>query len=332
MEAAGMNDMASLVDLSAIAHGQRAAAWTNAAPLILPGLSVGDLDADLQRGDILSIPMGGGSLWAIRSPAAIVTYAPSPERSHTRYGFTLLLQRSGASEVFQKRQRGSVSAGDICLIDERFPFRIKGHGFGETLFLRMPREPVLSRHPHLQHRTAVAMHGVQPGVRLLADMLASILVTAPFMGSGQRQSALLAFIHLLGAAETAIDDLSGVPLWRIQAALSYIDLNFVHPGLCAEDVADAQQISRRRLDQLLHAAIGVSVTRQIWTRRLEQSAADLRDPARASLTVALIAFANGFEDAAHFTRAFKVRYGQSPSEWRKRHIGADAARQIDQVC
>jgi AraC family transcriptional activator of tynA and feaB len=318
-----MNDVASLVDLSAITQGQRAAAWKNAAPLILPGLSVCDLDGDLQAGDIRRIPMGGGSLWAISSPAAIVTYTPSFQRNDARHGFTLLMQRSGATDVCQKRQSGSIAPGDVCLIDEQYPFRLEGHGFGELLFLRMPRDPVLSRHPALQHQTAVAMRHFDPGVRLLADMLDSILLTAPLMGEGQRRATLVAFIHLLGAADISGDVLADPAGWRIQAALSYIDLNFVLPGLRADDVADAQQISRRRLDQLLHAAIGSSVTRQIWTRRLEQAAADLRDPARAALTVAQIAFANGFEDAAHFTRAFKVRYEASPLQWRNRHIHAD---------
>jgi AraC family transcriptional activator of tynA and feaB len=322
MEAVGMNDVASLVDLSAITQGQRVAAWKNAAPLIFPGLSVCDLDADLQGGDIRRIPMGGGSLWAIRSPAAIVSYAPSFERNDARHGFTLLMQRSGMSDVCQKRQSGSIAAGDICLIDEQYPFRLEGHGFGELLFLRMPRDPVLSRHPHLQHQTAVTMRNMQPGVRLLADMLASILLSAPFMSEGQRRATLVGFIHLLGAADGAEDEFADPARWRIQAALSYIDLNFVHPGLRADDVADAQQISRRRLDQLLHAAIGISVTRRIWSRRLEQAAADLRDPTRAAWTVAQIAFANGFEDAAHFTRAFKLRYDDSPLQWRNRQIHA----------
>ena len=70
------------------------------------------------------------------------------------------------------------------------------------------------------------------------------------------------------------------------------------------------------VDQLLHEAIGMSITGQIWSRRLDQAAADLRDPLRASAAAAQIAFANGFEDSAHFTRAFKRRFGQSPAQWR----------------
>ena len=51
-------------------------------------------------------------------------------------------------------------------------------------------------------------------------------------------------------------------------------------------------------------------------RRLEQAAADLTDPRYQSRAVSQIAFANGFEDAAHFSRAFKGRFGRTPRDWR----------------
>jgi AraC-like DNA-binding protein len=102
----------------------------------------------------------------------------------------------------------------------------------------------------------------------------------------------------------------------VQAALSFIELNFAVHGLSADDVAQAQRISRRRLDQLLRETIGLTITSQIWKRRLDQAAADLADPARATVTAAQIAFSNGFEDAAHFTRAFRRSHGHSPLQWR----------------
>jgi len=34
--------------------------------------------------------------------------------------------------------------------------------------------------------------------------------------------------------------------------------------------------------------------------------------------VSEIAFGLGFNDAAHFSRAFRVRFGASPREWRAR--------------
>ena len=88
------------------------------------------------------------------------------------------------------------------------------------------------------------------------------------------------------------------------------------PTITAEGVAMDQRISRRRLDQLMLQSFGHSIASHLWSRRLEQAAVDLRDPSRANQSIAQIAFANGFEDAAHFTRAFKRRFSQTPRQWR----------------
>ena len=49
---------------------------------------------------------------------------------------------------------------------------------------------------------------------------------------------------------------------------------------------------------------------------LKQGAGHLRNPNRLGQTIAQIAFANGFGDAAHFTRSFKHRYLAIPGQWR----------------
>jgi AraC family transcriptional activator of tynA and feaB len=317
MEADFLKGVPLLLDLSTVAEAERAAAWRGAAPFLFPGLSVSHLDAQRPIGDIRCVHMGSGSLWAVRSPSATVRYAPAPEQIGEANGITLLMQSAGATEVRQKQRAATMAAGDMCLIDEQFPFILESNGPSEIVFLRMPRSLVLSRHPHLEHQTAMAMRGGEAGVSLLGDTLSSALLTVPFMPESRRPAALTALIHLLGTAEVAEEEQPAALPWRIRAALSFIDVNFVIAGLAAEQVAQAQRISRRRLDQLLREATGLSITSHIWKRRLEQSALDLCDPARATCTASQIAFANGFEDAAHFTRAFKRRYGHSPLQWRQ---------------
>ena len=102
----------------------------------------------------------------------------------------------------------------------------------------------------------------------------------------------------------------------MRRALDFIEFNLSVAGLTAEIVAQDQHISRRRLDQLMQESCGQSIAGHLWSRRLEQAATDLRDPLKIKLSVAQIAFANGFEDAAHFTRAFKKRFGSTPGQWR----------------
>ena len=132
----------------------------------------------------------------------------------------------------------------------------------------------------------------------------------------QRTAALASVVQILGVPRLpGGDSLASRNTERIAATLAFIDAELADPTLSAQRVADAQGLSRRRLDQIL-ATLGTSLSAQIWARRLAQAASDLIDPRFSDRTVTQIAFGVGFEDAAHFTRAFKRRYEVTPREWR----------------
>ena len=59
-----------------------------------------------------------------------------------------------------------------------------------------------------------------------------------------------------------------------------------------------------------------SLSDWIWAQRLDAARRDLCDPALAARSISEIAFAWGFNDAAHFSRAFRARFGCSPRELR----------------
>ena len=306
----------SLLDLSSVDEERRAGVWALAATSVFPGLSINDLPEAAPVGQIRSIPMGGGSLWSILSPPVMVSYSPATGMEDSRSSISLMMLMDGAMVVGQSHRACELNAGDLCLIDERFPFHLHGQGRSELVFLRMPRRAVLSRHPYLEHRTAGLLARDDPGALLLRDTLQNVVQSAPDLREDQRSSVLSAMVQLLGAAASPrsaqVDDVN----WRVRAAMAFIEMNLGDGDLTADQVARAQGVSRRRLDQVLRRAMGVSVTGQIWNRRLEQAAADLVDPRFRAQSVSQIAFGAGFEDAAHFSRAFKARFGHTPRDWR----------------
>lgn len=310
------SDAAALVDLSVVDEEARASVWSGIVPSLFPGLSVQRIERGADVGNIRRISLDQGELWAVRSPAAGVSYVPAGLARDRQ--FSVMLQLSGCTDVRQRHRSCRLDAGDLCLLDEHSAFAIDGCAAAEILFMRLPREPTLRRHPNLEHHVATTLCASAPGTAIVARMLSATLDSGPFLSDTQRRAALIGTMELLGMLECQPRVGGGRAWWRVQAALSFIELNFGTPGLGAEDVAQAQHISRRRLDQLLSETTGTSVTGHIWSRRLEQAAVDLRDPQRVDHTAAQIAFANGFEDAAHFTRAFKRRYDLSPQQWRMR--------------
>ncbi|MGH2857853.1 MAG: helix-turn-helix domain-containing protein, partial [Solirubrobacteraceae bacterium] len=142
--------------------------------------------------------------------------------------------------------------------------------------------------------------------------------TGPF--GGHAASALCDQIAMLLAL--AVGGLhppvkSGSRALLLQAALDELERSLAESDLCPARVAERIGVSTRYLHRLF-ADRGQTVGRCILERRLERCRSDLEDPAGRHLTVAWIACRHGFGDPAYFARAFKRRYGVTPSEHRRR--------------
>jgi AraC-like DNA-binding protein len=304
----------AIVDLGQVEQGQRALTWDVATRAAFPGLSVKLSSPTVPLGMINRLRMGEGEFYEVESAPADVCHQP-PAGSVKSPLLSLMVQAKGNIEVRQAGQSCQLRAGDMCVIDEARGFRLIGEDCSRILFLRMPRATALSRYPFLEKLFVTLFPADEPGVRVLADTLLRFSKEAAPLRQFQRSAMMNAVIQMLGMAEPFVSA-PGTPDWRVARALDYIELNLSVSGLTAESVAGDQRISRRRLDQLMHEAFGHSISSHLWSRRLEQAAADLRDPHRADRSIAQIAFANGFEDAAHFTRAFKRRFLVTPGQWR----------------
>lgn len=316
METVHLDGLSSVVDLSSVERAKRADMWTGAAPSVFPGLCVQEMEADPSLGSILHRRFAQGSLFAISSAPAEVSYAPS-RAGEASQCVTMMLQAEGTTIANQRQRQCELTPGDICFIDERYPFRLSGLDYSQLLLLRMPRAQVMSRFPEMEHLAATLIPGRDPGTSMLAHTVLHLLQVAADLREAQQHATMNAIIQLLGATSGLAVELENMH-WRVQKALDFIELNLSIPGLTAEQIAQAQHISRRRLDQLMRDALGLSITGQIWNRRLQRAADDLRNSRWAGASISQIAFANGFEDPAHFARAFKRRFETTPGQWRTR--------------
>tara|TARA_B100000795_G_scaffold204725_1_gene158307 strand:- start:1117 stop:1644 length:528 start_codon:yes stop_codon:yes gene_type:complete len=98
--------------------------------------------------------------------------------------------------------------------------------------------------------------------------------------------------------------------------LEFMEANFMDCELTPKKIADANGISLRYLHSLFQQA-GMSVSKSMWERRIKATREDLLDPNMNHMRVSGIAFRRGFNDPAHFSRAFKKRFDVSPSKLRK---------------
>lgn len=102
---------------------------------------------------------------------------------------------------------------------------------------------------------------------------------------------------------------------QIVKALRYIRENCKRI-LYVEEVARAAGLSRRVLEKRFRAVLNLSVSEHLRHCRVELITAMLLE---SPMTIAEIALAIGFSDAAHISRYFRSQTGISPQEYRKRH-------------
>jgi AraC-like DNA-binding protein len=268
-------------------------------------------------GSIHGLALGPGQIWTILSPPVQVSYKPRAHSDAAAQLLSVMLQLQGATRASQSGRICELQSEDICIIDGRQPFELEvAEGCSRVMFLRLPRALALSRHPYLERQTAQRFDPDDAGAHLLRTMLLGLLESAPFLQHEQGTLAITGAAHLLGLPRTAEVSRACDLTWRARAALAFIDAELADSSLTADRVADAQGISRRRLDQILLSTLGASVSAHIWLRRLNQAAADLRDVRLANRSVTQIAYCAGFTSSAHFTRAFKRRYQCTPRQWR----------------
>ncbi len=117
-----------------------------------------------------------------------------------------------------------------------------------------------------------------------------------------------------GLVESHLPSRNAHDLMRMRIG-AYIDEHLTDPELSPSRIAAAHFISLRQLHFLFEDG-GTSISRIIRDRRLERCYESLRDDSNAHLSISVIAFANGFTDAAHFSRVFRTHFGFTPSATR----------------
>jgi AraC-like DNA-binding protein len=95
-----------------------------------------------------------------------------------------------------------------------------------------------------------------------------------------------------------------------ERAIRYIDAHLADPELSPRGIAGALGVSLRYLHGVFEDGDSVGAT--ILVRRLDRCRASLADPRERHRSISEIAYQWGFNDAAHFSRTFKARFGASP--------------------
>jgi AraC family transcriptional regulator, positive regulator of tynA and feaB len=259
--------------------------------------------------------LGAGRVVSVQDAASAVERR-AERRDAASETFKLLLQTQGEAMLVHCGQHARLAAGDLVLMDGARPFRMEfGVGYRQDV-VELPRGWVSRRCSALLGRSGERLAAAEPEHQLLFRATSAIVEQLPRLAATQRAPLLDAVMGLLAAfacpqpaASSRTDD-------RFTRACADLDAHLADPDLDAARLARLQGISRRHLDAVF-AARGESPERRIWARRLERIRQALQDPACSGRSLIEIAFAWGFNSQAHFSRAFRRQYGQSPSAFRR---------------
>jgi AraC-like DNA-binding protein len=100
------------------------------------------------------------------------------------------------------------------------------------------------------------------------------------------------------------------------SACRIIQVKCGDPCLAPGPIASEMGISKRLLHRIF-AERGDTVMKQVLAERVSRAAKLLAAPESRQRSITEIAFACGFNDSAHFSRAFAERMHMTASEWRR---------------
>ncbi len=106
--------------------------------------------------------------------------------------------------------------------------------------------------------------------------------------------------------------LPGLHAPSIQRALTYINNTYRKP-LTLEEAAEQAQLAPNYFSECFHKATGVSFQTYLHNLRMKFAAAMLIS---SDLPITDICYASGYNTLSHFTRAFKNKYGLTPTSYR----------------
>ena len=234
--------------------------------------------------------------------------------------FTLTWPVAGQVRAEQGGVEHAMRPGNLYLFNHAVPYSTVPQVDYRTVGVAFPCAALRRRVPSAASFYALPLDPAAPrGALLLSfvEYLAQGLKRwdeREFAELGERLLDLIALLVVGGESAGAAADTS-VRLAHRERALGYIRLHLADAALDPQAVALACGISLSYLHQIFRGA-GLGVEECIFAERLEHCRRLLADPGARHLSISTIAYRAGFSHPAHFTRAFKRRFGLAPSELR----------------
>lgn len=250
--------------------------------------------------------------WVRRTPQKIA-------RATEDY-FLVSIQTRGRGKVVQDGRVADLSPGDFALYDSTRPYELIFDQPFQQHVLQLPGAVLRGRLRDTEKLTARKVCGDRGAGHLMIGMINTLAADIDTLEAGSVAAIAESVENILvaglcslpGAADPAVSQLTAYHRDQIKA---YILRHLRDPRLSVNAIAAHLRLSPSTIYRAF-AGEPISLNAWIWNQRLDAAKRDICDPALAGRTITEIAFGWGFNDAAHFSRIFRARFGCSARELR----------------
>lgn len=271
------------------------------------------------------IPLAKLMLYRIESDPFTVRRFDEHIADDSVFDFFIHTHLEGSAEIVQGEAEFTLEPGALAVVAGGTPYSIDYKQKGSRLILRVPHQVFHERVLGRQICEFAARIYTGSGLpRIVINLLESLSKEAGQLNETEQYTVAESLLELISFLCRSQNGLNGQHQGSVQAArmckiLSFLEENYSDHELTPAKVASANAVSIRHLHNLFRQS-DMTVCKWIWDRRLKSAREDLIDPSMSNKTISDIAYGKGFNDSAHFSRAFRGKFGISPSALRNKML------------
>lgn len=313
--------MLTTLSTDRVRPAERAGYWSDIVSRSFGRLRSSTYGDDRFTGQVSQVALGDVRVSRLEAtPHRVVRTAGITGQSDPGY-LKMVVQHRGYSLFEQNGRRALVGPGSWSLYDTTRSYTVDSPAPVTLDVLLLPRHALIGGRPELADLLVRQLPAGTGLGRVACERIRSVVEQALAAPAGISDPAVLgeSIIRLVRIAllESAGDARALSQRWITRERVKeYVERRLGEPGLDAETIARALNCSKRTLHYAFEDE-QTSLHQHIWGLRLEAARRDI-ESRQGNRSITDIAFARGFSSAAHFSRAFRARYGASPSQWQAR--------------
>ena len=230
------------------------------------------------------------------------------------------IQTRGEGFVTQDGRTAKLQPGEFALYDSTRPYELAFERDFQQYVLMVPGQTLRAALPAVGRMTARTVSGQRGVGPLLVDMIRSLDCNVDALKPASAHAIADSVVQILIAGLAVLPGASPVApsrltAWHRERIKAHVLARLRDPELNVKAIARELRTSASTVHRVW-AGNGCSLSEWIWASRFEAARRDLCNPTMANRSVSEIAYSWGFNDAAHFSRGFRARFGLSPRDFR----------------